>query len=319
MSAAPRRARLRALAKINLNLKVLAKRPDGYHELRTVFQTISLADRLEAEFEPARRTRIEVASRPEIPGNLVERAARLALEAMRTTGVVRLRLAKRIPIGGGLGGGSSDAAAVLLALPVLAGRRLALERRIELAAELGSDVPFFLLGGAAVAVGRGTELYPLPDALYARGLLVAPEVEVPTAEAYQALGRELTSPAPFSMISSFQSWVWERSAPLRTAAAPAAGNDFEPVVFARYPRLEAVKRKLEKLGARPAMLSGSGAAIFGLFASPPPAERAQGWFPNERVFAISLVSRARYRRLWWRQLSPHLLGRTWPPESRYAR
>lgn len=319
MNAGPRRARLRALAKINLSLKVLAKRPDGYHELRTVFQTISLADRLEVEFEPARRTRIEVSSRPEIAGNLIERAARLAVEATQVAGVVRLRLNKRIPIGGGLGGGSSDAAAALLALPVLAGRRLPLERMIELAAELGSDVPFFLLGGTAVAAGRGTELYPLPDAPAARGLLVASEVEVATAEAYQALGRELTSQTPFSMISSFQSWVWKRLACLPTEAAPAAGNDFEAVVLARYPKLGKLKRRLERLGAKPAMLSGSGGAIFGLFESPPPLGRLRRWFPNERVFAISLVSRARYRRLWWRQLAPHLRGETWPPESRYAR
>jgi 4-diphosphocytidyl-2-C-methyl-D-erythritol kinase len=319
MSAAPRRARLRALAKINLGLKVLAKRADGYHELRTVFQTISLADRLEAEFEPARRTRIEVVSRPEIPGNLVERAARLALEEMGVTGVARLKLTKRIPIGGGLGGGSSDAAAVLLALPVLAGRRLPLGRLMELAAGLGSDVPFFLLGGTAVAVGRGTELYPLPDAPAVRGLVVAPEIEVPTAEAYRGLGRKLTSSMPFSMIGGFQSWVWERVASPRAGAGPEVGNDFEPVVFARYPGLETVKRKLERLGARPAMLSGSGAAVFGLFASPPPVERARSWFPDERLFEISLVGRARYRSLWWRQLSPHLRGKSWPPESRYAR
>jgi len=319
MTGAPRRARLRALAKINLSLRVLGARPDGYHELRTVFQTISLADILEVEFAPARRTELEVRSRPEIPGNLVERAARLALEAMRVTGMVTLRLTKRIPIGGGLGGGSSDAAAVLLALPVLAGRGLPPERLLELAAELGSDVPFFLLGGAAVALGRGTELYPLPDAPPTRGLLVAPGLQVSTAEAYRALDRELTSPPPSTMISSFQSWAWERAEPPRTGPVPAAGgNDFEPVVFARHPRLATLKRQLERLGAKPAMLSGSGSALFGLFAAPPPVERARRCFPQERVFAISLVSRARYRRLWWRQLGEHLRGRTWPPESRYA-
>jgi len=319
MMTAPRRARLRALAKINLSLKVLGLRPNGYHELRTVFQTISLADTLEVEYEPARRTALAVSSRPEIPGNLVERAARLALEAMRAAGRVTLRLTKRIPIGSGLGGGSSDAAAVLLALPVLAGRRITLARLVEVAAELGSDVPFFLLGGTAVALGHGTELYPLPDAGAARGLVVAPDLRVSTAEAYRALGRELTAPAPFSMISSFQSWVWEHAESLRAGALPAAGeNDFERAVFAGHPRLGTLKRQLERLGAKPAMLSGSGSALFGLFASRDALENARRRFSQQQVFAVSLVSRAGYRRLWWRQLGAHLGGRTWPPESRYA-
>jgi 4-diphosphocytidyl-2-C-methyl-D-erythritol kinase len=320
MTRGLRRARLRALAKINLGLKVLGLRPDGYHEIRTVFQTVSLADTLEAEYEPARRTTLEVSSCPEIPGNLVERAARLALEAMRATGRVKLRLVKRIPLGSGLGGGSSDAAAVLLALPVLTGHRIPLAQLTELAAELGSDVPFFLLGGTAVALGRGTELYPLPDAPPARGLLVAPHSQISTAEAYRALGRELTPCAPCSIINSFQSWVWERLESSGAGPVLAGGeNDFEAVVFARYPGLGALKRQLQRVGAKPAMLSGSGSAIFGRFASPEALERARRRFPQEQVFAVSLVPRARYRRLWWRQLGAHLRGRTWPPESRYAR
>ena len=113
------------------------------------------------------------------------RAAQLALEAMGATGRVEMRLAKRIPMGAGLGGGSSDAAAVLLALPALAGRALAIGRAVRAGAQLGSDVPFFLLGGAAVGIGRGTELFPLPDARAAAGLLVAPGVHVSTAEAYR--------------------------------------------------------------------------------------------------------------------------------------
>lgn len=312
MSAGIRRARLSALAKINLGLKVLHQRPDGFHELRTVLQTVSLADTLDAEFEPARRTSLEVTSRPEIGDNLIERAARLVLDAARATGSVRLRLSKRIPIGAGLGGGSSDAAAVLLALPVLAGRRIPLARLIELAAELGSDVPFFLLGGAAVAVGRGVELYPLPEAAPARGLLVVPDLAIPTADAYRALRPQLTSQPPSTIMSSFQSWAWQQ-------LEPAGGdNDFEPVAFASHPRLKQLKRRLQRLGAKPAMLSGSGSAMFGLFARPDEMERARRSFPRERVIAISLVRRARYRRLWWRQLEGHLRARTWPPESRYA-
>lgn len=322
MSLPPRRARLSALAKINLGLKVLGRRADGYHDLRTVFQTVSLADALEVEFTPARSSSISVQSEPEIPGNLVERAARLALDAMRVTGQAEFRLKKRIPMGAGLGGGSSDAAAVLLALPVLAGRRLPLATLMDIASCLGSDVPFFLLGGTALAVGRGTEVYPLADRSPAAGVLVAPAVHVATAEAYQALGRgsgELTSAVSQDMISGFQSCVWELGQALPGTPAPAAGeNDFESVVFSRHPQLRSLKRRLEKLGANPAMLSGSGSALFGLFAGRGEAERARQSILEEQVFVISLVSRARYRALWWRRLSPHIAGKVWPPQSRYA-
>ena len=121
MSAAraTRSARLRALAKINLDLRVLARRADGYHELRTIFQTISLADRLEIAFTPGRKSSIELAG-DHIPNNLVVRAAQAVMDTLRRAGRVEMRLDKRIPMGAGLGGGSSDAAAVLLALPVLA-------------------------------------------------------------------------------------------------------------------------------------------------------------------------------------------------------
>ena len=322
MSAPPRRARVSALAKINLGLKVLGRRPDGYHELRTVFQTVSLADALEVEFTPARATAIEVHSQPEIPGNLVERAARLALDAMHVTGRVALRLRKRIPMGAGLGGGSSDAAAVLLALPALAGRPIPLDRLIELGARLGSDVPFFLLGGTAVGLGRGSELYPLPDRPAAPGLLVAPELHVSTAEAYRALDRppgELSAAPWHDIIGSFQSAVWRESA-ARPPGGPAVPgeNDFESVVFVAHPLLESLKRRLKRAGAETALLSGSGSALFGLFASRQEAERARERFSGQRVFQISLVSRARYRAMWWRRLAPHVAGKVWPPRSRYA-
>jgi 4-diphosphocytidyl-2-C-methyl-D-erythritol kinase len=187
---------------------------------------------------------------------------------------------------------------------------------------LGSDVPFFLLGGTAVAVGRGTEVYPLPDRPPAAGLLIAPGVHVSTTEAYQALGRTaggLTSAAGQNMISSFQCCVWDQGqAPQGTAVPAACENDFEPVVFVRHPQLKSLKRRLERLGANPAMLSGSGSALFGLFAGRDQAERARGSFAQEQVYAISLVSRARYRALWWRRLKPHMAGKVWPPQSRFA-
>src|SRR5262245_478012 len=128
-----RRARFRALAKINLDLRILNKRPDGFHELRTVFQTVSLTDRIDIEFEPARRTSITLDDPHAIPDNLLIRAAQAVLDATRTKAAVRMRLDKRIPMGGGHGGGSSDAAAVLLALPVLAQRPLKSHKLHEIA------------------------------------------------------------------------------------------------------------------------------------------------------------------------------------------
>src|SRR5258705_13911512 len=130
-----RGVRLRSLAKVNLDLRVLHKRPDGFHELRSVFQTISLADTLEIDYQPARPTVLEIDDPLAIPDNLVLRAARAALDAMKTHARIRFRLRKCIPMGSGLGGGSSNAASVLLALPVLAGRRLPLDRLLGLAAE----------------------------------------------------------------------------------------------------------------------------------------------------------------------------------------
>ena len=317
MTSGPRRATVDALAKINLGLKVLHKRADGYHELRTVFQTISLADRLEVEFVPARRTKLELESDLDIADNLVLRAARLAMDAMRRTGVARFRLRKRIPMGAGLGGGSSDAAAVLLALPVLAGRRIPLDLLIRLGSELGSDVPFFLVGGAALGIGRGSEVYPLPDPPHSRGLLVAPAIHVSTAEAYRALGRKLTIDAPGNMISSFQSSVWRKTAGVPGGSDPVPGeNDFEEAVFRQHPRLKSIQKALLRLGADPVLLTGSGAALFGVFRSRDELKEALPHFHEERVFPFSFVSRASYRARWWRRLEAHVDREIWPPQSR---
>jgi 4-diphosphocytidyl-2-C-methyl-D-erythritol kinase len=307
----PRSARVPALAKINLDLRVLGPRPDGYHELRTIFQTISLADTIEIAFTPAPRTTVDLACALDIPDNLVTRAAHLALQSIRKTGRVEMRLTKRIPMGAGLGGGSSDAAAVLLALPVLAGKTPALAKLLELAGQLGSDVPFFLLGGAAVGIGRGTELFPLPDLPSREGVLVATGVHVSTAAAYRRLSPRLTSESQQNKIFSFQSQVWDRG-------SAQAANDFETVVFEEHPRLAALKRGLLRQGAESAMMTGSGSAVFGLFPTRAQVTRALKSLEKEEAFRISLVSRVRYRSTWWRALKDHITGRIWPPRSRYA-
>ena len=305
-----RSARVPALAKINLDLRVLGKRPDGYHELRTVFQTISLADMIDISFTPAKTTEIALEDALGIPDNLVTRAARLALDAMRVSGRVALRLEKRIPMGAGLGGGSSDAAAVLLALPALARRPLSVATLCELGQQLGSDVPFFLLGGAAVGIGRGTEIFPLPDAPTRYGLLAAPGIHVNTAQAYRDLSPRLTTELQQNKIFSFLSLTWDLGG-LGTAA-----NDFEAVVFEQHQHLPALKRRLLRAGASVAMMTGSGSAVFGIFPDRASAAGARRLLGDEKAVPFSLVSRVRYRRIWYRALAPHITPSIWPPRSR---
>lgn len=320
-----RRARLRSLAKINLDLRVLNQRPDGYHEIRTVFQTISLADRIEIDYERARRTGIWLEDPLAIPDNLVVRAAHAVLDALGNTARVRFKLRKRIPMGGGLGGGSSNAAAVLLALPVLAGGRIPAERLAALALELGSDVPFFLLGGTALGRGRGEELEPLPDIGRAPLLVVSTGLHVATGEAYQALSRRLTSPLSSRKINSFRLLV--RAMEAGRPAGEWSANDFERVVFRKYPQLKTMLGKLSKL-ARPfgVRMTGSGSALFASFETREERARAREICGQDRVFrgcelmAAAPVSRAGYQRMWRNQLREHLStgNQAWPPQSRYA-
>lgn len=311
-----RTARVQALAKINLALRVLKPRPDGYHELRTVYQTIALADELEFRYRAGRRSVLRVESHPEISPNLVERAAALLLEKGRLRGELHIRLRKRIPIGAGLGGGSSDAAAVLLTVPVLAGLRMAPEQLLELAARLGSDVPFFLYGGRALGIGRGCEVYPLPERGRSWCAVLAPKVRVATAEAYAALGRTLTPAAETPIMNSFQSWIWSQDTFAAKQPVLPDGNDFEPVIFRRHPSLARLKRRLLALGARGASLSGSGSAIFGLFETRQQAEGARSAAAD--LFVVPTISRAEYRRRWRAWLARHATGRSWPPQSRYS-
>jgi 4-diphosphocytidyl-2-C-methyl-D-erythritol kinase len=314
-SGTARRARVRALAKLNLDLRVLGLRPDGYHELRTIFQTISLADTLDIAFTPGRRTVIELEDELHIPDNLVTRAARLVLDTMRITGRVTMRLVKRIPMGAGLGGGSSDAAAVLLALPALAGGTPDLGTLCSLGAQLGSDVPFFLVGGTAVGIGRGTELFPLPDASPRAGVVVAPGLHVSTADAYRRLSPGLTTESQENKIVTFTSRAWDSD------HRALAANDFERVVFPQHRRLATLKKRLLAAGAAQAMMTGSGSAVFGLFRNAGEASRACASLAEAegtKTFRISLVSRARYRSLWWRALEEHATRTLWPPQSRYT-
>jgi 4-diphosphocytidyl-2-C-methyl-D-erythritol kinase len=312
-----RRLRIRSLAKINLDLRVLHKRPDGFHELRTMYQTISLSDTLEMEYRPG-PTRIDLKSNLNISDNIVVKAALLTLRATRSTGQVGFVLKKRTPLGAGLGGGSSNAAAVLLGLPALLAKPLPVPRLAELAAELGSDVPFFLLGGTAVGLGRGVEIYPLPDFKNSPMLLITPGIHSSTGEGYAALKRKPKDEMADSNLNDFQWVTWQASNKFQ--------NDFEAVVFRQHPQLKSIKGKLLEFGACPALMSGSGSSVFGIFENRPARDRAERWFRKEfaenQVHRVSMVGRRRYQALWRRQLAGYatsnLGSASWPPQDRYA-
>ena len=287
--------RVPAYAKVNLCLDVLGRRADGYHELRTIFQAISLHDTLALETQKDAGINLRIIGNSRLAGepghnNLVYRAIHdLSLELGIQHGV-RVVLTKRIPVGRGLGGGSSDAAAALIGMLRLAGKSIEAARLSKIASGLGADVPFFLHGGRALGIGRGDEVYPLFDLTRRNVLVVSPrEIAVPTRDAYQWLAEQLTKGPDATKLMRFCALCW-------SPQGGALTNDFEAAVFPRYPRLAAIKRELLRQGAAGASLAGSGSAVFGIFQNPAKARRAARAFPKDQVFACSTLSRAEYRR-----------------------
>jgi 4-diphosphocytidyl-2-C-methyl-D-erythritol kinase len=293
-----REVRIPAFAKINLCLDILGKRPDGYHELRTVFQTVSLHDelRLRVSRHPDISLSIKgnaVLSQEPSQENLVYRAVDALRHALKIHSGVEMELRKTIPAGRGMGGGSSDAAAALLGYLRLTGRALPLPQLLEIASSLGADVPFFLFGGRALGVSRGDEIYPLPDIPKLFVLIVSPrEIHVPTLEAYKWLKARplaLTKSATDPKLWGFCALCW-------SAQGSGLSNDFERPVFRRHPRLAQIKRALLQRGAAEASLAGSGSAVFGVFPSPAQARRAAVGFPDDQTFVCESLSRDRYVR-----------------------
>ncbi len=291
ISSKKRSVRLPAFAKINLCLHVIGRRSDGYHELRTIFQAISLSDTLELSLTSKPGIFLETtdATLTAGPDNLVHRAIDALGCEIGFRGGVRARLEKRIPVARGLGGGSSDAAAALIGMLRLTKKRLLLEKLMAIAAGLGADVPFFLFGGRAVAVNRGDEIYPLDDQPKQTIVVVSPRnVAVSTKEAYQWISAELTKSTKPHNIFGFCALCWSRQS--------RVSNDFEGPVFSRYPRLGEIRDGLLKRGAANAALAGSGSAVFGVFRNPAQARRAARAFPEDSVFVSETVSRERYGR-----------------------
>jgi 4-diphosphocytidyl-2-C-methyl-D-erythritol kinase len=291
-----RSLRVRAFAKINLCLHILGRRPDNYHELRTIFQTISLHDTLALSLVANEKISLEVsdATLSAGPENLVWRAIDAMRSELKLGFGVHAELEKRIPVARGLGGGSSDAAAALVGVMRLAKKSIPLERLMEIAASLGADVPFFLFGGRALAVNRGDEIYPLPDTRKQSIVVVSPrDIGVSTKDAYQWISAELTNRTEPPKIWGFCALCWSRQG--------RVANDFEQPVFSRHPRLKEIRDGLLERGAADAALAGSGSAVFGIFRNPARARRAARAFPEDSVFVVDTVSRENYARaLGWR-------------------
>jgi 4-diphosphocytidyl-2-C-methyl-D-erythritol kinase len=259
--------KINSFAKINLGIEVLGKRADGYHDIRTLFQSIDLADVL--EFYPAGEGRIDLAGDdPAIPwdeSNLVHRAASLLARETGCRRGVRIKVAKSIPAGKGLGGGSSNAAMTLLGLDLFWALGLGRERLVPFARDLGADVPYFLEGGLCLGEERGDRLTRLPDIPPLFVVLAFPPFPVATAGIYAAWRPSLTSKGKLSKIKRF----------LKNSDFVLLENQLEETIFRSFPQLETHKRFFQDQGALVSLVSGTGSAVFGLFRQEADARRAE--------------------------------------------
>jgi 4-diphosphocytidyl-2-C-methyl-D-erythritol kinase len=287
---------LPAFAKINLGLRVLGKRSDGYHELDTVFQTISIHDtiKLTATNGPEIVLSCDDRSLPTDSDNLAYRAAEAFQARLAPDKGVHILLEKRIPAQAGLGGGSSDGAVTLLGLAHLWQVDAKEDELLEIARGLSADVPYFFIGGAARGTGIGDKIAPLNDVRDRVLLVVKPNASISTAEAYRSLkARSLTTVEAKTILSSSE---W--SGVSYSFDSETLQNDFEPVAFELEPEISRAKVALLNAGAEAALLAGSGSAVFGIFDSEDAQKRAiqvmeleSGW----RVFPCSTVGRSHYR------------------------
>ncbi|MDQ2920105.1 MAG: 4-(cytidine 5'-diphospho)-2-C-methyl-D-erythritol kinase [Acidobacteriota bacterium] len=292
---------LPSFAKINWSLQILGKRPDGYHEVKTILQTISLHDDL--DFEVSRDGAVALSCNvPDIPTddrNLIVRAAYALKDRYNVNYGARVRLKKRIPTKAGLGGASSNAGVTLLALAQLWQVEATLSSLVEVAANLGADVPFFLLGGCASATGIGAAVSPLPDidSDTQHLIVITPNASVSTAEAYAAISSNaLTTKNSDPILSSSH----EEAISGSSVPWPPYGdlkNDFESVIFDIEPEIRRAKETLLQAGALRALLAGSGSSVFGIFADQEAQQRVINEIPLEagwRVFPCVTLSRNAY-------------------------
>ena len=311
---------VRSFAKINLGLYIGARRADGFHALRTVYQTIALHDVL--RIKVARGSGIEIlCDDPRVPrdsSNTCYRIAALVVETLKARGKVTVEIEKKLPVQGGLGAASSNAIATMIGLERALKKRLSGAARLRLAAEVGSDLPLFLIGGTVLGVGRGEEVYPLPDLPSMPMVVVTPEIGVSTPKAFadwdaQAeLTHSASSDRLFEVGCALSAWLSkypDAGAPAKRGGRAGsllsdlvrAGieNDFEKVVFPQFPELRDMKRALVRAGSRYASLSGSGSTLYGLFGSAAEAENAAGRLRKQglRATATRTLTRREYGRL----------------------
>ena len=282
---------VKAFAKINLGLEIVRRRSDGYHDIRTLFQSISLADELVLEPAPVGEILVE-GDDPSVAWdgtNLVHRAARILRDRTGTKKGVRIRVKKMIPPGKGLGGGSADAAATLLALDEMWGLDLAPEELAFMARSLGADVPFFLKGGLCLGEGIGDLLTLIPDFPPLPCLLFFPSFPISTAKIYGGLGAALTSEGKPSKIMRF----------LESGDFGLLENGLEDVIFRSHPELEGLKMSLKDRGAMLSLVSGSGSAVYGLFASREEAREALGELRGE---SEAVLTETLSREGYWAEL-----------------
>ena len=271
----------KAYAKINLGLRVIRKREDGFHDIETIFHRINLFDEL--TLEPSPKAISITCSNPSVPAdenNLCWKAVETLRSALGTGKGAAIHLKKNIPIGAGLGGGSSDAAAVLLSLPTLWNTPVDASTLAGIAMQIGSDVPFFLHNRSAYAEGRGERLQFISLALPYWILLVTPPIHISTAWAYRELSRGTrydVQPAKF----------YDGATCKVARISTLMQNDFEDVVFPIHPEVAEIRKQLLAQGATFALMSGSGSSVFGLFEDVAAADNAGKFF--RKKYPISLT------------------------------
>ena len=303
-----RSVRIEAHAKLNLGLAVGPRRPDGFHELATIFQSISLADTLIARPRTAGftlRVRHENAALrggragaeagvPRGPHNLVLRAARLFAARTGLKAGAAFELVKRIPSGAGLGGGSADAAAALAALAALFRIRLSPDERLAIAAEIGADVPFATLGGTALGLGRGERLRPLRLSRPLRTLIAVPRWRIRTGPAFTEIDRNKYGLTVWGAKLRFAQSIGRKS--VSPERALLLGNSFESVLGRREADFISLRSRLEQVGVRHCHLTGSGSAVFGVLAARASIARVMAGFTgNEALYEARSTRRAMVR------------------------
>ncbi|MFQ6009360.1 MAG: 4-(cytidine 5'-diphospho)-2-C-methyl-D-erythritol kinase [Candidatus Zixiibacteriota bacterium] len=270
-------------AKVNLFLQVLNKRPDGYHNINSLFQAVSLCDSLRFCLSDKPDVSIDLRSDSELTlkaNNLITETYRLLKQHFGLSKGLSVRLEKRIPVAAGLGGGSSNAAATILACDLLFHLNLSYPEMAALAMQIGSDVPFFFYGGQALVTGRGEKVVATDFPTEYKMVLACTKIAISTGAAYAALKMDLTRPkSPFRLVNI-------RTLDEFVESLLLSGNDFEEIQLRTYPELGKIREFLLKQGALMARMSGSGPTMFGIFRETSPVESVK---PNERDWRLYTV------------------------------